>query len=91
MGRACAPPTGSTLAGGDIEVNVHAGGYEPSASGTATRYTPTYADDASNAFLQCNAITNLCNNTAGSSFSGVLAGDSGDQCRTINQSATASG
>lgn len=60
-----------------------------------TRLCATHRLDArryaSNAFLQCNAITNLCNNTAGSSFSGVLAGDSGDQCRTINQSATASG
>ncbi len=67
------PPSGSTLAGGTIDVIVHAGGYDPGASGTATLYTPTYADDASNAFLQCNAIIDLCNNTAGNHFSGVLA------------------
>ncbi len=67
------PPAGSTLAGGNIDVVVHAGGYDAGASGTATLYTPAYADDASNAFLQCNAITNLCNGTVGSHFSGVLA------------------
>ena len=67
------PPAGSTLADGNIDVIVHAGGYDAGASGTATLYTPAYADDASDAFLQCNAIINLCNNTPGIRFSGVLA------------------
>jgi len=100
------PPAGSTLAGGNIDVSVHAGGYEPGASGTATLYTPAYADDASNAFLQCNAITNLCNNTAASTFSGVLAlptdrggnlylsagcaGTAGQSCNLVNNGAWSS-
>jgi hypothetical protein len=67
------PPTGSTLAGGTIDVNVHAGGYDSAASGTATLYTPADANDASDAFLECNAITDLCDNAAATHFSGVLA------------------
>jgi hypothetical protein len=100
------PPTGSTLAGGNIDVNVHAGGYAAAASGTATLYTPADANDASDAFLQCNAITDLCNNTAATRFSGVLAvpadrggdlylsagcaGTAGQYCNLVNNGAWSS-
>jgi hypothetical protein len=100
------PPTGSTLAGGNIDVNVHTGGYDAAASGTATLYTPADANDSSDAFLQCNAITNLCNNTAATRFSGVLAlpadrggdlylsagcaGTAGQYCNLVNNGAWSS-
>jgi hypothetical protein len=100
------PPAGSTLAGGNVDVNVHAGGYDAAASGTATLYTPADANDSSDAFLQCNAITDLCNNAAAPRFSGVLAlpagrggdlylsagcaGTAGQYCNLVNNGAWSS-
>jgi hypothetical protein len=100
------PPAGSTLDGGDIDVSVAAGGYVAAASGTATLYTPAQADDASDAFLQCNAITDSCDNTTATRFSGVLtlptdrggnlylsagcAGTQGQACNLISNGAWSS-
>jgi hypothetical protein len=99
------PPAGSTLDGGNIDVSVAAGGYVPAATGTATLYTPADVNDANDAFLQCDSVTDSCNNATATSFSGVLAlpadrggnlylsagcaGTQGQSCNLINNGAWA--
>jgi hypothetical protein len=67
-----APPSGSTLAGGSIDVSLYADGYGADASGTAVLYTPTAAYDAGDVFFQCVADLTACNGGS-TDFSGVLA------------------
>ena len=47
------PPSGSTLAGGNVDVSLYADGYGAAASGTAVLYTPAFAYDGSDVFFQC--------------------------------------
>jgi hypothetical protein len=66
------PPSGSTLAGGNVDVSLYADGYGQDASGTAVLYTPAFAYDGSDVFFQCLADLTPCANGT-SDFSGVLA------------------
>jgi len=66
------PPSGSTLAGGNVDVNLYADGYGQDASGTAVLYTPAYAYDGSDVFFQCAWGLNPCENGT-NDFSGVIA------------------
>ncbi len=56
------PPDGSTLAGGTAFVGLSADGYGYRAVATAAMFTPAYAYDASNVFLQCVAVLAACQN-----------------------------
>ena len=66
------PPSGSTLAGGNVDVNLYADGYGQDASGTAVLYTPAYAYDGSDVFFQCAWGLNPCENGT-NDFAGVVA------------------
>ena len=66
------PPSGSTLAGGNVDVNLYADGYGQDASGTAVLYTPAYAYDGSDVFFQCAWGLNPCENGT-NDFAGVIA------------------
>lgn len=56
------PPAGSTLVGGSLLVGLAANGYGYRAVATAAMFTPSYAYDASNVFLQCVAVLAACQN-----------------------------
>jgi hypothetical protein len=66
------PPSGSTLAGGSVDVSLYADGYGASASGTAVLYTPAFAYDGSDVFFQCAWGLSPCENGT-NDFSGVIA------------------
>jgi hypothetical protein len=66
------PPTGSTLAGGSVDVSLYADGFGLGASGTAVLYTPAFAYDASDVFFQCATGQPACGNGT-NDFTGVLA------------------
>ena len=66
------PPSGSTLAGGNVDVNLYADGYGASASGTAVLYTPAFAYDGSDVFFQCAWGLSPCENGT-NDFAGVVA------------------
>ena len=65
-----APPPGSTLVGGNIDVSLVADGYGQDASATAVLYTPTPAYDAGDVFYQCANGQPPCPTNE---FTGVLA------------------
>ncbi len=65
------PPGGSRLIGGSIDVNLYADGGGYNASGTAIAYTPNYAYDGSDVFLQCASGLPPCANGT-YDFAGVL-------------------
>jgi hypothetical protein len=69
-----APPAGSTLIGGSVDVSFFADGYGYGASGTA--YSPEYAYNGSNVFYQCASGLPPCANGT-YDFSGVLGLPSG--------------
>jgi hypothetical protein len=71
-----APPGGSTLIGGSVDVSLYADGYGYGASGTAVAYTPEYAYNGSNVFYQCASGLPPCANGS-YDFSGVLGIPSG--------------
>jgi hypothetical protein len=65
------PPSGSTLAGGSVDVSLYADGFGQDASGTAVAYSPEYAYNGSNVFFQCaSGLTPCANGT--NDFAGVL-------------------
>jgi len=66
-----APPGGSRLVGGAVDVSFFADGGGYNASGTAVAYTPEYAYDGSNVFFQCASGLPPCANGT-YDFSGVL-------------------
>ena len=66
------PPTGSTLAGGSVDVSLYADGFGLGASGTAVLYTPAFAYDGSDVFFQCATGQPACANGT-NDFTGVLA------------------
>ncbi len=71
-----APPGGSTLIGGSVDVSLYADGGGYNASGTAVAYTPNYAYDGSDVFFQCaSGLTPCANGT--NDFAGVLGVPSG--------------
>jgi hypothetical protein len=71
-----APPGGSTLIGGSVDVSLYADGGGFNASGTAVAYTPNYAYDGSDVFFQCaSGLTPCANGT--NDFAGVLGVPSG--------------
>ena len=65
-----APPPGSTLVGGNIDVSLTADGYGQDASATAVLYTPTPAYDAGDVFYQCANGQPPC---PANQFTGILA------------------
>ena len=65
------PPASSTLVGGSLLAALSATGYGWQAVGTAAAFTPAYAYDASNVFLQCVALITACQNGT-TEFYGVL-------------------
>ncbi|HEY5262247.1 MAG TPA: hypothetical protein VIJ33_09055 [Solirubrobacteraceae bacterium] len=68
------PPTGSTLAGGSVDVSMYGDGYGYGASGTAVAYSPEFAYNGSNVILQCSSGQPPC--SPGSSpydYAGVIA------------------
>jgi hypothetical protein len=65
------PPTGSTLSGGTVDVNLSADGGGSEASGTAVLYSPAFKYDGSDVFFQCAAGLAPCNNGT-NDFSGTL-------------------
>jgi hypothetical protein len=65
------PPSGSTLAGGSVDVSLYADGYGQDASGTAVLYTPAFAYDGSDVFFQCAWGLSPCANGT-NDFSGVV-------------------
>ena len=71
-----APPGGSTLIGGSVDVSFYADGYGYGASGTAVAYSPEYAYNGSNVFYQCASGLPPCANGT-YDFSGVLGIPSG--------------
>jgi hypothetical protein len=71
-----APPAGSTLIGGSVDVSFFADGYGYGASGTAVAYSPEYAYNGSNVFYQCASGLPPCANGT-YDFSGVLGLPSG--------------
>ena len=71
-----APPGGSTLIGGSVDVSFYADGYGYGASGTAVAYSPEYAYNGSNVFFQCASGLPPCANGT-YDFSGVLGIPSG--------------
>ena len=66
-----APPSGSTLNGGDVDVSLYADGYGADASGTAIVYSPEFAYNGSNVVLQCATGQPPCSNGT-NDFGGVL-------------------
>jgi len=69
-----APPTGSALAGGSVDVSMYGDGYGYGASGTAVAYSPEFAYNGSNVILQCSSGQPPC--STGSSpydYAGVIA------------------
>jgi hypothetical protein len=64
------PPTGSTLAGGSVDVNLFADSSGPGGSGDAVLYTPSFSYDSSDVFFQCAQSLGLCTHAT---FSGVQA------------------
>jgi hypothetical protein len=71
-----APPAGSTLIGGSVDVSFFADGRGYGASGTAVAYSPEYAYNGSNVFYQCASGLPPCANGT-YDFSGVLGLPSG--------------
>jgi hypothetical protein len=67
-----APPGGSTLAGGSIDVGLFADGFGYGASGTAVVYTPAFAYDGSDVVFQCANGLGPCSNGT-NDFSGTLS------------------
>ena len=65
------PPENSTLIGGKALVGLSADGYGYRAVATAAMFTPEYAYDASNVFLQCVAVLAACQNGL-ANFYGVV-------------------
>jgi hypothetical protein len=70
-----APPAGSTLTGGTVNVNLYADGYGPGASGTAVLYEPalTYPGDV---FFQCAQSAEYCHGDT-YDYSGLISLPSG--------------
>lgn len=66
-----APPSGSRLIGGSVDVSLYADGHGYNASGTAVAYSPEFAYNGSNVFFQCAAGLTPCSGSS-NDFSGVL-------------------
>ncbi len=69
-----APPAGSTLAGGSIDVGMYGDGYGYDASAAAVAYSPEFKYDGSDVILQCSSGQPAC--STGSSpyiYTGVLS------------------
>jgi hypothetical protein len=66
-----APPDGSKLIGGSVDVSLYADGYGYDASGTAVAYSPEYAYNGSNVFFQCAYGLSPCANGT-NDYTGVL-------------------
>jgi hypothetical protein len=69
---AYAPPAGSTLIGGTAQVTMTADGYGADASGTAVAYSPDFAYDAGDVFLQCAYGISACGPGGAVDFTGQL-------------------
>ena len=69
---AYAPPAGSTLIGGTAQVSMSADGYGADASGTAVAYSPNFAYDAGDVFLQCAYGISACGPGGAVDFTGQL-------------------
>ena len=54
------PPTGSTLAGGSVDVGMYGDGYGYDASATAVAYSPEFKYDGSDVLLQCSSGQPAC-------------------------------
>jgi hypothetical protein len=65
------PPSGSTLAGGQVDISLYADGYGQDASGTAIAYSLEFAYNGSNVVLQCATGQPPCANGT-NDFTGVL-------------------
>ncbi len=65
------PPSGSTLAGGQVDVSMYADGRGYDASGTAVAYSPEFAYNGSNVIFQCASGLPPCANGS-YDFGGVL-------------------
>ena len=69
-----APPAGSALAGGSVDVSAYGDGYGPDASGTAVAYSPEFAYSGADVILQCSSGQPPC--SAGGSpydYAGVIS------------------
>jgi hypothetical protein len=64
------PPSGSTLAGGVIDVGMHATGYGGNARAVVALYEPNFEYNG-NVFFQCIALSNVC--AGGDNFTGEIA------------------
>jgi hypothetical protein len=90
-----APPAGSALAGGSVDVSMYGDGYGADASGTAVVYSPEFAYSGADVLLQCSSgqppcsaggspydyagVISLPANRGGSFYIGAGCGGSGGQ------------
>jgi hypothetical protein len=84
------PPTGSTLAGGSVDVNLYADSGGPGGSGDAVLYSPNFAYDSSDVFYQCaqalpgcktfSGVVSLPTNRGGNFYAGALCGGTNGSC-----------
>lgn len=63
------PPSGSAIAGGEVNGTLEADGYGSNASASAASYAGLYSPDTNSPFLRCVAFFTTCDNS--NNFSGV--------------------